>query len=144
MCTDFCGYHFAFRDNGVAVKYAFIGSPARCPASCAEQWDSSPNNNPEADGMASVFAHELSETVTDPEVNAWFRTSNNMENGDLCAWQFGTEYTASNGSRANVRLGARDYLLQENYIQGKNVCGLSYSPFARDRVSLTPLHRAGQ
>lgn len=32
---------------------------------------SSPNNNAEADGMASIIAHELAESVTDPQINAW-------------------------------------------------------------------------
>src|SRR5262249_6185761 len=59
---------------------------------------------------ASVIAHEVEETVTDPELNAW-----TGENADMCAWTFGTEYT-SNGARANVRLGNRDFLIQRNWV----------------------------
>lgn len=39
-----------------------------------QQWGdgtATPNWNAEADGMASIIAHELSEAVTDPELNAW-------------------------------------------------------------------------
>ena len=39
------------------------------------QWgptgQSTPNYNAEADGMASIISHELTEAVTDPELNAW-------------------------------------------------------------------------
>ncbi len=38
------------------------------------------------------------------------------ENGDKCAWQWGSTYTAANGARANVRLGSRDFLLQTNWV----------------------------
>jgi len=32
---------------------------------------SSPNNNAEADAMASVISHELAESAWDPLINAW-------------------------------------------------------------------------
>ena len=52
-----------------------MGSPARCYSSCSAQSGpqgvSSPNNNAEADGMASIIAHELAETASDPLINAW-------------------------------------------------------------------------
>ena len=56
-------------------RFAFIGSPALCYNQCTAQSGaqgvSSPNNNAEADGMASIIAHELAESVTDPQINAW-------------------------------------------------------------------------
>ena len=56
-------------------RFAFIGSPALCYNQCTAQYGaqfvSSPNNNAEADGMASIIAHELAESVTDPQINAW-------------------------------------------------------------------------
>ena len=57
------------------ARFAFIGSPAvcydKCTAQSGAQGVSSPNNNAEADGMASIIAHELAESVTDPQINAW-------------------------------------------------------------------------
>ena len=41
------------------------------PRSRARRPCPSPNNNAEADGMASIISHELSESVTDPLINAW-------------------------------------------------------------------------
>src|ERR1051326_4710112 len=94
--------------SGSDIKYAFIGNPARCPSACAEQ-TTSPNGNLGADGMASIIAHELEESVTDPDLNAWY-FSNGQENADKCAWTFGTTHTATNGSKFNMMLGARNYL----------------------------------
>ena len=58
----------------------------------------SPNGNAGADGMASIIAHELEEAATDPDLNAWYDATG-AENADKCAWTFGTEYTAANGSQ---------------------------------------------
>jgi hypothetical protein len=124
LCTAYCGWHTYENVNGTQVKYGFIGSAARCPSACAAQWGTTPNGNPEADGMASVIAHELEESASDPLLNGWF-AGELQENGDICAWSFGTEYTTSNGAQANVRLGARDYLIQRNFVNGPNVCAMS-------------------
>ena len=38
--------------------------------------------------MATLVTHELEESVTDPDGNAWYDLNGN-ENGDLCVWTFG-------------------------------------------------------
>lgn len=38
----------------------------------------SPNNNTEADAMASIVVHELTEAATDPYLSAWFQKSGNQ------------------------------------------------------------------
>jgi len=126
FCTKYCGWHASATLNGKNIKYAFIGSPARCINSCAPQTPTSPNNNPAADGMVSIVAHELEETATDPNLNAWY-DRRGYENADKCAWTFGTEYTVSNGSKANMNLGGYDYLIQRNWVNSNNgYCALSY------------------
>src|SRR5207244_3981432 len=77
FCTQYCGWHthgsMAGPDNvSRDIKYAFIGNPDRCPNACEWQTSVSPNGNPGADGMASIIAHELAESVTDPDLNAWY------------------------------------------------------------------------
>ncbi len=67
-----------------------------------------------ADGMISIMTHELEETVTDPDLDAW--TDSNGENADKCAWNFGTLQTAANNSRFNVRVGGRQFLIQQNWL----------------------------
>ena len=104
-----------------------MGNPAPGGlAGCAEQ-TTSPNANPGADAMASTIAHELEEAVTDPAQNAWY-DSNGNETADKCAWTFGSTYTAINGSKANLQLGGKDYLIQQNWVNaGGGYCGLSAS-----------------
>ena len=79
-----------------------------------------------ADGTISVIAHELAETVSDPEVNTW-TDAKGQENADKCSWTYGTTYSASNGASANVKIGTTDYLIQQNWLGvGYQRCGLAY------------------
>jgi uncharacterized repeat protein (TIGR01451 family) len=124
--TSYCGWHTYGSFNGQHIKYAFIGN-ASGPAfaSCAEQMASSPNGDPGADAMVSVIAHELEESVTDPQLNAWYDSAGE-ENADKCAWTFGTTYGVANGSVANVSLGGRDFLIQQNWVNASTgYCALS-------------------
>jgi hypothetical protein len=73
------------------------------------------SGNAGADGMASIIAHELEESVTDPDLNAWY-DHRGMENADKCAWTFGSTYTVNNGALANMKLGNRNYLIQQNWV----------------------------
>jgi hypothetical protein len=102
-----------------------VGNPDRCPSACEAQSSTSPNGNAGADGMASIIAHELEESVTDPELNAWYDTRG-QENADKCAWTFGTTYNAG-GALANMKLGSRDYLIQRNWVNASGgFCAKSY------------------
>lgn len=115
--------------NGVPLKYGFIGHPARCPTSVGSQFDGgaspTPNNDFAADVMVSTIAYVLNATVTNPNNTGWFDRYG-FENAAKCFNTFGETYTTSNGARANVRLGGRDYLIQQNWINArKGYCGLS-------------------
>jgi hypothetical protein len=126
FCTQYCGWHTHGLINGQDIKYSFIGNAARCPNACAQQTVTSPNGNVGADAMASIIAHELEETVTDPDLNAWF-FSDGQENADKCAWTFGTMSTATNGSKYNVTLGSRQYLIQQNWVNSASpACAMKY------------------
>lgn len=125
FCSQYCGWHTHGTIGGRDIKYAFIGNPDRCPSSCEEQ-TTSPNGNAGADGMASIISHELEEAVTDPDLNAWY-DRRGYENADKCAWTFGTESTASNGSKYNVTWGGLHYLIQQNWVNaGGGYCAMSY------------------
>ena len=125
FCTQYCGWHTHGSIAGLDIKYSFVGNPDRCPSACAAQ-SVGPSGNAGADGMASIIAHELEEAVTDPDLNAWYDTRG-QENADKCAWTFGTTSLAPNGSRYNVTLGTRQFLIQQNWVNASGgYCSMSY------------------
>jgi hypothetical protein len=122
--TKYCGWHTHGTMSGSDIKYSFVGNPNGNGA-CLQQTGASPNGDINADGMASVIAHELEEAATDPDLNAWY-DRRGYENADKCAWTFGTTYTAG-GALANVKLGGRDYLIQRNWVNASGgYCAMSY------------------
>jgi hypothetical protein len=125
FCTQYCGWHTHASIAGLDVKYAFVGNPARCPSACADQ-TTSPNNNAGADGMASIISHELEESVTDPDLNAWYDTRG-QENADKCAWTFGTTTSLPSGAKYNMTLGGTKFLIQQNWVNASGgYCAKSY------------------
>eukprot|EP01037_Dinobryon_pediforme_P042706 gene42706-53263_t len=73
-----CGFHSAYPiGSGKVVKLLLVGDPGTVPkgggAACEAIRDGSPtaNGNLGADNMATVYGHELAETVTD-SLGAWY------------------------------------------------------------------------
>jgi hypothetical protein len=133
FCVNFCGWHNVGSFENNLLRFGFVGNPAtQCPAgrpiTCSAQ-TLTPNGNQGADAMANVIAHEVNETVTDPLLNGWFRGNTAGEVGDLCNFNFGTTFNAPNGSLANVVLGGKDFLIQQNWLNsGSGGCALAYGP----------------
>jgi hypothetical protein len=113
FCSAYCGQHNTAIVNGSLLRWIFVGNADRCPSACSPQ-SVGPNGNAGADAMASTLAGELSDTITDPQLSAWYDRGG-LESADKCAWTYGTTYTAANGAQANIRLGGRDFLLQRNF-----------------------------
>ncbi|MCU1265968.1 MAG: hypothetical protein JWM21_2286 [Acidobacteria bacterium] len=125
FCTQYCGWHTHSTISGSDIKYSFVGNAARCISSCAAQ-SVGPNGNAGADGMASILAHELEETNTDPDLNAWY-DSRGAENADKCAWTFGSTTTLPSGAKYNMTLGSRKYLIQQNWVNASGgFCAKSF------------------
>lgn len=112
--VDFCGFHTRTSINGIVVQVLFVGNPDRAPSQCKPQ-AVGPNGSSAADGMATILANELFDAIVDPNFTAWYDRFG-LEPADKCAWNFGATYTATNGARANIRLGGRDYLLQQLWV----------------------------
>jgi hypothetical protein len=138
FCTSYCGWHSWGTFNNVLSQYSFVGSTLACPGGCEGAPGNAPNGNEGADGMASIMTHELDESVTDPHGDAWYDASGN-EVGDLCNFQFGGQlYTTANGSIANVHLGSRDCLVQEDWVNaGGGSCSIGL-PQNTSFYTLTP------
>jgi len=123
--TSYCGWHSHARMQKSDIKFAFIGDPTTQGLTHCSAQTVGPNDNPGADAMVSVFAHEIVETVTDPDANGWY-DSNGNENADKCAWTYGKTHQV-NGAKVNISLGTRDYLIQQNWNTGKQQ-GCSMKP----------------
>jgi hypothetical protein len=138
--TSYCAYHGYFAYNGSTVLYAAM--PYDYNPSC-NLLNGSPNNDPGGDAEVNVLSHELEEANTDPQLNAWYDTTG-AENGDKCAWNFGTEFLSTkNGSGyANITVGGRDYLVQQNWLNANGGgCYQGYTspaPSKLTTVKLTP------
>jgi hypothetical protein len=118
FCSSFCAYHNNSTSiiSGQDIKYALVPDPSSACYGCdgnvsVFNQNITPNGDIGADEMTDSIMHELSETVTDPDINAWY-TRAGAENGDLCNFNYGTTYIAPNGAYANAHMGNRDYLIQ--------------------------------
>jgi hypothetical protein len=122
--TSYCGWHTYATLANTNTKYSFVGDPGSNGA-CSVQTSVSPNGDVGADAMVSVIAHEIEESATDPNLNAWY-DNRGYENADKCAWTFGTTYSTANGSLANMSLGGNNFLVQRNWVNASGgYCSLS-------------------
>jgi len=101
--ANFCAYHSWGSCGGTPVEFGFFFKPdgdAGCnPGSTVSG---------QSEGLAAdanVSGHELSETRSDPNGNAWFDSSGE-ENGDKCAWTFGGPF---------VLFGSQEWRIQGNW-----------------------------
>ena len=124
--TQYCAYHGHFSSSLGDVKYAVMPYDWSDPVGCAAISGSGPNGDAAADAEVNTLAHETEETTTDEDLNAWY-DRRGFENADKCAWTFGATYTTANGSTANMNLGGRDFLVQQNWVNaGSGGCLLSW------------------
>jgi len=120
--------------GGIDIKYAFIGNPkTQCLVFCSLFGVNfpPPNGNAGADAMTSVIAHEMSEVVNDPHMDAWFDLDGD-ESADKCQWSFGVISRVPVGQPNsyavyNVSFGGRNYLLQQNWVNASGgYCAMEY------------------
>ena len=109
--TAYCAYHGAFTNSSNQVV-VYGNQPYADTSFCQVPGTPSPNADAPADAAATVLSHELTEAITDPELNAWFTAQGN-EIGDLCAWTYGTNSWKS--ATANQMWNGHFYELQLEY-----------------------------
>jgi hypothetical protein len=123
--TSYCAYHSygSVTVNGTprTVLYAAMPYNYAYPSACTSGF--APANgttdsasDPGADYEVNTLAHEIEESTTDPNLNAWF-DRRGFENADKCAWTWGTTFTTSSGGVANVQMGGMSFLVQRNWLQ---------------------------
>jgi hypothetical protein len=114
--TQFCAYHSWTGSGSSVVLYAnqpYAGSNPNCDVG------QHPNGN-DADATINVTSHEHNETVTDEQGNAWYDLAG-YEDGDKCAWTFGS-VSGSNGSEWNQTINGNHYWLQLEYSNSRRGC----------------------
>jgi hypothetical protein len=91
--NNFCAYHDYYTLSGAPVLYASVpfsvwanGSVKGCQDDGTSVYQSPAGtyHGDPAYQVADNLSHELSETITDPLINAWFTGGNGSEVGDLC------------------------------------------------------------
>ncbi|HEV3038782.1 MAG TPA: hypothetical protein VHA33_13485 [Candidatus Angelobacter sp.] len=145
FCNTYCGYHTRTTLNGTDIKYGLVGNPAtQCNANHAGPRCSiqavTPNANEGADAMASVITHEVNETITDSDLTAWFQSNLGGEVGDLCNFNFGRMFFTPNGAFANVTLGAKNYLIQQNWVNDSGgFCAFIFNQQSKMSLNFVPV-----
>jgi len=109
--SGICGLHYFFNPAFGQILYPQPGCFPGAPY---------PNNDV-ADAAINISAHEIIETVTDPQGNGWFFQNSSGEIGDLCAWIFGPR--AGDGS--NVMMNGHSYVVQMEWSNAISGCTLT-------------------
>ena len=73
-----------------------------------------PNGNRDADTEVSPTSHEIMEAITDPDTETGWYDSSGFENGDECAYVFGTTHGTA-GHMYNQVINGHQYLTQEEF-----------------------------
>ena len=112
--TDYCAYHSNFNLGSGTTIYAnqpFTKGTSGdgIHLSCEAVLEYPNGASTGADPTISVVSHEHNESITDWG-NSWYDTSG-QENGDKCAWSFGTMSGVA-GTRYNQTINGHQYLTQ--------------------------------
>ncbi|MBO0824061.1 MAG: hypothetical protein J2P27_09405 [Actinobacteria bacterium] len=117
----YCAYHSEFGGNTVYANMPFpiytspvgftCGSDAQSAGLGAVQ---TPNGNPDADTEVSPSSHEVMEAITDPDTSTGWYDSSGFENGDECAYVFGS-VSGPSGQFYNQTINGHHYLTQEEF-----------------------------
>ena len=126
--SDYVGSHgHTFYANQPYTETAQINLPGAC--------DSVQKPNGDwADATLNVASHEHNEAITDPQGDAWFDSSGN-ENGDKCAWMFGTPLGTTSFGQYNQAIGTGKYYLQQEWSNASSSCVLSFGSSSSPTIS---------
>lgn len=113
----YCAYHSNLSDG---TPYANMPYAMTVPAACGS--GQSPNGN-DADSTINVASHEHNEAITDPLGTAWY-DQRGQEDGDKCAWNFGTALGGVTGAKYNQVINGGHYYLQQEWSNQSSGCVL--------------------
>jgi hypothetical protein len=100
--NNYCAWHSYGSCRGKPVKVVYLPNADGVWA-CSVSNPYSLSGSTGLRSMVNIAAHELSETITDPKINAW-RDPAGAEVGDKCAWDFAGPVTLGNGSTWQMQM----------------------------------------
>ena len=115
----YCAYHSSFSSGASEVIYANMPYADTVASACDA--GQHPNGN-DADATLNVTSHEHAEAITDYNGNAWWDNSTGEENGDKCAWTFGTILGSTSFGQYNEVIGTGKYYLQREWSNARTGC----------------------
>ncbi|HEX8940995.1 MAG TPA: hypothetical protein VF763_12615 [Candidatus Limnocylindrales bacterium] len=119
--SQYCAYHSWTGSGASALLYANMPYADTVPAACDA--GQHPNND-DADATINVTSHEHNETITDEQGSAWY-DRRGYENGDKCAWNFGTALGSTAYGQYNQVIGTGKYELQQEWSNHSSGCVLT-------------------
>ncbi len=119
--SQYCAYHSWIGSGASATLYANMPYTDTVPAACdSNQY---PNGDPAADSEINVISHEHNESITDPQGSAWY-DKRGYEDGDKCAWNFGTTSGSTASGKYNQVINGGHYYLQQEWSNYSSRCVL--------------------
>jgi hypothetical protein len=113
--AGYCAWHSSGTINGITVQFGFFFALDGDPG-CDPTAPTSLGRSQGLSALANVSGHELSEMLTDPQLNAWY-DQKGAENSDKCAWTFS----------GLVTIGGQSWKIQGNW---SNAAAASNSGYA--------------
>ena len=101
--AGYCAWHSSGTISGIRVQFGFFFNLDGDPG-CDPQSPPSLGHSQGLAALANVSGHELSEMLTDPQLNAWY-DQKGAENSDKCAWTFD----------GTVSIGGQSWKMQGNW-----------------------------
>jgi hypothetical protein len=143
----YCAYHSFIGLAGGSIIYSsdpFVTGNPGCDTG------EHPSNKPSDGALQGGLSHEHNESITDPEINAWYDSSG-AEDGDKCrtfeeASEFGAPLgTAPDGARYNQVIDGALYWYQQEWSNAGSQCRqrLGPEPPKVTRISPNKGHAAG-
>lgn len=95
--VGYCAWHSHGTCNGVDIKVAYMPNTTGIAGCDPGNLYNCNSYSQGTRSLANVTSHEFMETITDPDLSAWYDGSGS-EIGDKCAWQFASCVTLTTGS----------------------------------------------
>lgn len=113
--AGYCAWHSSGTINGIQVEFGFFFA-LDGDAGCDPKAPTNLGHSQGLSALANVSGHELSEMLTDPQLNAWYDQKGD-ENSDKCAWTYS----------GLVTIGSQSWKIQGNW---SNAAALNNSGYA--------------